>query len=39
MLARRFKNDGRTELSLNGLQKNTKRQIEEKIRKGVYCFE
>jgi len=39
MLSRRFKNDGRAILHLNELQKNTKKQIEEKIRKGVYSFE
>lgn len=39
MLSKRFKNNGKAILCLNALQKKTKTQIEEKIKKGIYSFE
>lgn len=38
-LSERFENDGKSSLRLNELQHRTKKQIEEKIEKGIYSFE
>ena len=39
MLAKRFKDDGKSTVRLNKLQWQMKRQIEQKIANGVYSFE
>lgn len=39
MLFDRFKNDGKPVLDLNELQKDTKKQIGEKVAEGIYSFE
>jgi len=39
MLSKRYKNDGKAIFPLNELQLATKKQIEEKIERGIYQFE
>lgn len=39
MLSKRFVNDGKPNISLNELQWQMKKQIEDKISKGIYSFE
>jgi len=39
MLSQRFKNDGKPIFYLNELQKEIKKRIEEKIKRGIYSFE
>lgn len=39
MLGKRYKNDGKPSYALNSLQLATKKQIEEKIERGIYQFE
>jgi len=39
MLSKRFKNDGKPVLSLNQLQQDVKKQVQEKIANGIYSFE
>ena len=39
MLSKRFKNDSKPILSLNKLQQDMKKQVEDKMAQGIYSFE